>query len=56
MKVVAISFSEQSEEFLNSLRSLEFLDELYIASSSQNNLVIDQSIRKINEAHSTFLD
>ena len=36
MKVVAISFSEQSEEFLNSLRSLEFLDEIYIANSSQN--------------------
>ena len=48
MKVVAISFSEQSEEFLNSLRSLEFLDKLYIASSSQNNNVVNQSINRVN--------
>ena len=48
MKVVAISFSEQSEEFLNSLRSLECLDKLYIASSSQNNSAVNQLIKKIN--------
>jgi len=48
LKVVAISFSEQSEEFLNSLRSLEFLDEFYIASSSKKNNIVNQSIEKIN--------
>lgn len=48
MKIVAISFSEQSEEFLNSIRSLEFLDELYIASSSQNNKFVNESIHKVN--------
>ncbi len=48
MKVAAISFSEQSEEFLNSLRSLDFLDEFYIASSSQNNNVVNKSVLKIN--------
>jgi len=48
LKVVAISFSEQSEEFLNSLRSLDFLDELYIASSSQSNNIVNKSIHKTN--------
>ena len=48
MKVVAISFSEQSEEFLNSLNSLDFLDEFYIASSSKNNNIFNQSTNKIN--------
>ena len=48
MKVAAISFSEQSEEFLNSLRSLDFLDEFYIASSPQNNNVVNKSVLKIN--------
>ena len=48
MKVVAISFSEQSEEFLNSLRSLEFLDEIYIASSSQNNNLNGQYVHKVD--------
>ena len=48
MKVVAISFSEQSEEFLNSIRSLDFLDEFYIANTSQNNNIVNQTINKIN--------
>ncbi len=48
MKVVAISFSEQSEEFLNSLRSLEFLDEIYIASSSQNNNLNGKYFHKVD--------
>ena len=48
MKVVAISFSDQSEGFLNSLRSLEFLDGLYIASSSQNKNDGNKYINKIN--------
>jgi len=48
LKVVAISFSEQSEQFLNSLRCLEFVDELYIAGSTQNNNIVNQSISKIN--------
>ncbi len=48
MKAVAISFSEQSEEFVNSLRSLEFLDEFYIASSSNNKNANDQNFNKIN--------
>ena len=39
----------QSEEFINSLRSLEFLDEFYIASSSKNkNVNNDQNLKKIN--------
>ena len=48
MKVIAISFSGQSEEFINSLRSLEFLDEFYIASSSKNKNANDQNFNKIN--------
>ena len=48
MKAVAISFSGQSEEFVNSLRSLEFLDEFYIASSSKNKNANDQNFNKIN--------
>jgi len=48
LKVVAISFSEQSEEFLNSIRSLDFLDEFYIANTSQNNNIVNQTINKIN--------
>ena len=48
MKVVAISFSEQSEEFVNSLRNLEFLDEFYIASASKNKNANDQNFNKIN--------
>ena len=48
MKAVAISFSGQSEEFINSLRSLQFLDEFYIASSSNNKNANDQNFNKIN--------
>ena len=48
MKVVAISFSGQSEEFINSLRGLEFLDEFYIASCLENNHVNGQYLKKIN--------
>ena len=48
MKVIAISFSEQSDEFINSLKSLEFLDEFYIASSSNNKNATDQNFNKIN--------
>ena len=48
MKAVTISFSGQSEEFVNSLRSLECLDEFYIASCSENNNVNGQYLKKIN--------
>ena len=48
MKIVAISFSGQSEEFINSLRGLEFLEEFYIASCSENNHINGQNLKKIN--------
>ncbi len=48
MKVVAISFSVQSEEFINSLRGLEFLDEFYISSCLENKHVNGQYLKKIN--------
>jgi len=38
----------QSEEFINSLRSLEFLDEFYVASCLETNDVNDQYLKKIN--------
>ncbi len=48
MKVIAISYSGQSEEFINSLRSLEFIDEIYFASCSEDNNVNDKYLKKIN--------
>ncbi len=48
MKVVAISFSGQSGEFINSLKGLEFIDEFYIASCSENININAQYCKKIN--------
>ena len=48
MKVVAISFSGQSNEFLNSLKNLKFIDNVYVTSSSKKINFLDDSIKKIN--------
>jgi len=46
LKVVAISFSGISEEFLNSIKKLNFIDQVYIASSS--GIINNDSKHKIN--------
>ena len=48
MKVVAISFSAKSIKFLEALKKLNFVDQVYIASSSKNTFFDDNSIIKIN--------
>ena len=48
MKVVAISFSSSSNESLNSLKQLKFINKVYLACSPKNITSTDESINKVN--------
>ncbi len=48
MKVVAISFSSSSKEFLNSLKQLKFINKVYLACSPKNITSTDEYTNKIH--------